>query len=141
MNRIAAIATLIVAAASVSPAFAQADGVKADIPFAFNVNGTSLSAGTYLIRTDGGGSHLLTLHNREDGNTIMTLGWAGDATGVKDNVLVFHRYGDKYFLSQIRTADSSMNYSFPATKAEKQARAVTEEAKLTTNTPVLIALK
>ena len=97
--------------------------------------------GTYTIRSNMGGSHVLSLLDRAHGSSIVTLAQPGDGTGVKDNVLVFHRYGDQYFLSEIRTQSSSMNYSFAATKAEKQAKSLTEEAKLKTSTPVLIALR
>jgi hypothetical protein len=42
--------------------------------------------------------------------------------------MVFHKYGNQYFLSEIRSADSSsMNLRLPVWKAEKRARMQTQE--------------
>ena len=139
--KITAAVALFFAAAYVAPAFAQTNGVQADIPFAFSVSGSTLPAGTYVIRASDSGSHILSVRERSHGASIITLASPGDSTGVKNNVLVFHRYGDQYFLSEIRTQDSSMNYGFSTSKAEKKAQTLTEEAKLPTNAPVLVALR
>jgi hypothetical protein len=58
----------------------------------------------------------------------------------QDNTLVFHKYGNQYYLSEIRSEGASMNIYFPVTKAEKRARAQVEEARLFVDDPVLIAL-
>jgi len=58
----------------------------------------------------------------------------------KDNTLVFHKYGNQYYLSEIRSAGAAIDVHFPTSKAEKQARAHVQEAGLFVNDPVLIAL-
>jgi len=132
---------LLLAATSIAPAFAQSNGVQAQIPFAFTISGTTLQAGTYLIHSGSGGSQVLSMLDRTHGGTILMLGAPGDSWAAKEDVLVFHQYGNQYFLREIRTRNSSMNYDFSETKAEKQARTVVEEAKLPTAAPVLIALR
>jgi hypothetical protein len=64
-----------------------------------------------------------------------------DSNASADNKLVFHRYGNQYFLSEIRTANSSLTCHLPTTKQEKWAKAQTQEASLRVNNDVLVALK
>ena len=70
----------------------------------------TLSAGQYEVRTiSSSGSHLLVINNREAGTGEMFLTHAVStphAQAGKGARLVFKRYGDQYFLSQIWLADS-----------------------------------
>lgn len=140
MKSTAAIA-LIFAAAYVAPAIAQENGVRASIPFAFSVNGSTLPAGTYVIRSGISSSHVVWLKDSSGKTGILTLGMPGEGSRAKDNVLVFHHSGDQYFLREIRTETSAMNYSFSESKAEKLAKSLPVEAGLRTDAPVLIALR
>jgi hypothetical protein len=115
--------------------------VQARIPFSFSVNGQTLPAGEYLIRSNIAGEYVLALQNRDKHSTVMTLGNPNQTAKPRANVLVFHRYGDQYFLSEIRTISSSMNYFFTPSKAEKWAKAHTEVAKGPEAAPILLALK
>jgi len=116
-----------------------AQAVKANVPFDFTINNTTVPAGTYTISstsadvlriTDQKHVHLLTTALMDSGN------------GAKANVLVFHKYGDRYFLSEIRSKDSStMNMRLPVWKSEKQARAAQiQEAGIPLSSDVLVAL-
>ncbi|HTC75260.1 MAG TPA: hypothetical protein VK684_06770, partial [Edaphobacter sp.] len=58
----------------------------------------------------------------------------------KVNQLVFHKYGDQYFLCEIRSEQSSLNVQLPTTKQEKRARTETQVAGLAVNNEVMIAL-
>jgi hypothetical protein len=55
------------------------------------------------------------------------------------NALVFHKYGDKYFLGEVLCASSNMHVGFNPSKREKTAR--TEEASMGTPTNIYLALK
>jgi len=91
--------------AALVSAHAQSSGsVVADIPFEFTVGGKSLSAGEYSVRTitPSGNTLLISGRNSHDAairltNSIQAREVTGKAT------LVFHRYGQRYFLSEVWT--------------------------------------
>lgn len=95
----------------------QEGSVVAKVPFAFSVQGKTLPAGTYTVRRlNDQNADFLVLRNAEGGEALPILtGLNGHAAGAG---LVFHRYGDEYFLSAIRT--SSGEHNLPQSKAEKK---------------------
>jgi hypothetical protein len=141
MKRTFAIA-LIVAATFITAgsAFAQEGQVKANVPFSFTVGNSTVPAGTYTISSRMTSPHLLSINNWDKGVHVLTIGQPDQDNPKLADKLVFHRYGNQYFLSEILCSDSSMNIHFATTKAEKRARTQTEEAGLFVSDPVLIAL-
>ncbi|HTV04557.1 MAG TPA: hypothetical protein VME86_04250 [Acidobacteriaceae bacterium] len=141
MKRIAtaalvAVATLFMAGS----ALAQDNVAKANIPFSFTVNSSVLPAGTYIISSDSSMSNVISLADRAKGVHILVLSETGPSAWANSSTMVFHKYGEKYFLREIRSADSSTDLRFPMTGAEKRARAEAEEARLDTNQNVTLAL-
>jgi hypothetical protein len=128
--------TLVAAGAS----FAQDQQLKATVPFNFTVGDSTLPAGTYTVGANTYSPDVLALRNREKHINILTIGRSDESNPRKVDVLVFHKYGNQYFLSQIRSEGASLNIDFTVTKAEKRARTQVEEAGLSVNDPVLIAL-
>jgi hypothetical protein len=142
MNRISAIA-LIVAASFVTAgsAMAQDHRAKATVPFNFTVNGNSLPAGTYTVGSEINSPNVITITDREKNIHILALTLPDANTPGSGNKLVFHRYGDQYFLSEVRCESTSMNVHLTTSKAEKRAKAqVQETAGLRVNNDVMIAL-
>jgi hypothetical protein len=116
-----------------------AQSVKATIPFNWTVNGSNVPAGTYTITCFPTDHHMLEIRN--GGNSVHILSMAlGEQSKGKDDVLVFHKYGDQYFLSEIRSSRASMELAFPATKAEQQAKSQTLEAGVPSSGDVVLAL-
>jgi len=116
-----------------------AQSVKATIPFNWTVNGTYVPAGTYTITALPTDHHLLEIRN--GGNSVHIISIAlDDGNKGKDNVLVFHQYGDQYFLSEIRSTAGSMELSFPTSKAEQRAKSQTLEAGVPSSSDVVVAL-
>ena len=75
-----------------------------DIPFAFLVGKTICPAGRYTITT-ATASGVLRIHNEDGSKSVMFLARLEQAKeGSKRSSLVFRRYGDTRFLSQIRPA-------------------------------------
>lgn len=141
MKNLTAIALFVVAtfiAAGTAPA--QDHMVKATVPFNFTIGDQTLPSGTYTIGSTVYAPNVLEIRNRDKKVEILSLGQPDQNNPRQDNMLVFHKYGNQYFLSEIRSESSSMNLHFPTTKAEKRARAQVEEAGLFVNDPVLIAL-
>ncbi|HMH11824.1 MAG TPA: hypothetical protein VK578_01830 [Edaphobacter sp.] len=142
MKRIAAV-TLIVAASFISAgtALAQDHKVTANIPFNFTLNGRSLPAGHYTIGSDSNSPNVLRIEDRDDSVYIMTMAMPDSGERQTNNTMLFHRYGNQYFLSSIRANSSLMNCHLTTSKQEKWAKAQTREAVLRVNDDVMIALK
>ncbi len=83
-----------------SGAFAQSPALKATIPFDFYAGAKLMPAGTYFVNTvaNQAGIHISSIG--EPGITLLTLPKL-NRDPVR-NLLVFHRYGETYFLSEIR---------------------------------------
>jgi hypothetical protein len=96
-----ALVGVLILALAASSAFAQSE-VRANIPFAFVVNKTTLPAGNYSIDRAGMTSDAVVIRGL-DGKTSQLAGtMSRGASKISDRTkLVFHRYGDRYFLSQI----------------------------------------
>jgi len=141
MKRIAAIALFVAATfITAGSAVAQDNRVKATVPFNFTVGEKTLPSGTYVISSRVSTPVLLGLSNWQKGVNVLTLGMPTQSGHEKANQLVFHKYGNHYFLSDIQCADYSMNIHFATTKAEKRVRTQTEQAGRFVDDPVLIAL-
>ena len=103
-------------------AFAQLPGipVRVNIPFDFQVRGTTLPAGEYEISRLSDESQVLevaNIHNRHEHVAIETDPVQGAIAN--HGKVVFHRYGDSYFLHEIWTAGLETGRELPATHQEK----------------------
>src|SRR6476619_4312196 len=82
--------------------------VTADIPFDFTVGETSMPAGKYIVPKHTKTNNLLLLTSREANKSAYAM--FNDrikSRGADKTVLVFHRYGNDYFLSQMWAAGES----------------------------------
>ena len=87
---------------------------KVQVPFDFRVGSSHLSAGHYTVFHVG--SHLV-LFQRNDGKAtaLIPVMVSDTPSGKSASKLVFNRYGNKYFLSQVWTAEDSQRHdSFPS---------------------------
>jgi hypothetical protein len=142
MKNIAAIALFVAAGfITAGSAMAQDHKVTATVPFDFSVDGTSLPAGHYTIGSDANTPHILTIRDWDKGVKVMAITLTDESNSKYDNKLVFHRYGNRYFLREIHANGASMNCRLVPSKQEKSAKASTEEASLRVNNDVMIALK
>lgn len=134
-------ATALLAAASLmAPTGVSAQSKhQATIPFDFTVGERLLPAGTYMIKPLAPG--LIAVHGWK-GKTLvstMTLVTPADEVSKNPDKLVFRRYGDQYFLSEIRGSLGEGVGSIVPSKLERrvqQQRAATANQDKTT-----IALK
>jgi len=142
MKRIAAVSLILAAGfLTAGSALAQERGIEANIPFAFSLNGRTLPAGHYTIASDSKTPEVLMIEDRNDSVHIMTLTMPGADESKKDNTLVFHKYGNQYFLTTIKANGASMNCHLTTSKQEKWAKAQTQEAALRIDNDVIIALE
>lgn len=141
MKHITAIALFLAATfITAGKAIAQDYAVQATIPFSFTVNGSQLPAGNYTLGSDITSPRLLKISDRTQHVNAMVLTRPNGDERQKANQLVFHKYGNQYFLSEIRSQSSSLNVQIPTTKEEKKARTETQVAGLPIHDEVMIAL-
>ena len=93
------------------------------VPFPFAVNGKTMNAGEYYISRDG--EHFVAIKDGSGKNTIFVLTHSVVTTEQQTSApkLVFHRYGDNYFLAQAWLSYSDDGRELSASGAErKQAK-------------------
>jgi hypothetical protein len=86
----------------ITTASAQTVKVKANIPFSFVVNRATMPAGEYLVESmdhDGG---VLAIRDSNSKTTNLVISNSCESVKAATHTkLIFHRYGDRYFLSQV----------------------------------------
>ncbi len=103
-----------------STAFGQSNqgGTIADIPFAFTVANHTLPAGRYTVTRLGETSlRISSPHNQ--GTVVLTHAAEGKAPESKGK-MVFHRYGESYFLSEVWVAGSGVGRKVFQSRAEEE---------------------
>lgn len=122
-----------------SGAFAQSGSTQANVPFAFSVSNTVLPAGHYQIAGNNYGASIL-IRNVEQGRSIFSTTVAYEKASAGTCELVFHRYGERYFLNQVLCPSKSLSVDLPITGREKRARMM-EEARGPAEDTVLVAMR
>jgi len=118
-------ATLLVLALLAVPGFVNAQSrqvIKAQVPFEFIVNGNIMPAGECSIEAQGDGLTYLLV--KSGSHRAFVIPNATESSTVPAQpTMVFHRYGDRYFLSSISRQGNNRGFALPAGKAEKELRA------------------
>jgi hypothetical protein len=110
----AALALLATTAAS-----AQTVNVKATVPFSFIVGRSTLPAGEYTLKATSNGQ-IVELRNFDAKINQLVLSNSCESRTGTQSKLVFHRYGDRYFLRQIWTEGNNWGHEIPMSKREKE---------------------
>ena len=102
-------------------AYADTITMKANIPFSFIVGKTTLPAGEYLVQAWGFSGNAISIRKLDHTATSMTMSiYCQSPKTPQQSKLVFHRYGDRYFLAQIWTAGSNSGHQFPKSQREAE---------------------
>ena len=97
--------------------------LRANIPFDFAVGGRTLPAGTYSVGSAqiSQDDLVILIRGVEGGSSSMNLTNPVQTASPKDKpTLVFHRYGDQYFLFQIWPAGASTGRELLKSRSERQ---------------------
>src|SRR5262249_36448342 len=95
--------------------------VLANIPFAFTAGDMVLPAGEYCVDKVEGGSSVLLIRCMEGKPAIMVPTLPAASHGPQDKTkLIFHCYGNRYFLAQVWSAGSSRGRELPKSVKEKE---------------------
>ncbi len=116
-----AVALLSLLGTLVMSGYAYSGRIMVDIPFAFTAGKATLPAGKYTVEQAGVINNTLLIRDAEGkGKTYLTV-MSNDTMQREQSKakLVFHRYGDTYFLSQIWEAGSSIAHEVPKSDAER----------------------
>jgi hypothetical protein len=100
-------------------AYAQSAKLKADVPFEFVVAGRTMPKGEYTIRALDAIDHALSISGKGQNASIFLANSCISLKPVQTE-LVFHRYGDQYFLSEIWTAGNEAGYQLPKSRREAE---------------------
>ena len=114
------ILTLLVAVASVTAVAAAknlSDTLRVDVPFEFIVGDKTMAAGEYQVKRIG--QSAMTISGRED--SAIRLSNPIESNKVQgQGKLVFHRYGENYFLAEVWTAGDTTGRKLLKSKQERQ---------------------
>lgn len=106
------------AALYASHAFAQEDAMQVKVPFAFHSGSQQMPAGVYTVEIQS--NQLVLLRGRSKSGYLMTNP-EETRTPSGTGKLIFHRYGEQYFLSEIWTRESRTGQRAVKTRQEKEA--------------------
>jgi hypothetical protein len=128
---------LFAAASFLSSSVAPAQPVaKAEIPFDFTCQQQVVPHGTYTISVRM--ERFIELRAKDGKVQAVSIIEPNVKVGDPGTKLIFHRYGDRYFLSEVQSANRELGMKLPMSKAERQTRL--NEAKLQRGDTALIAL-
>ncbi len=103
---------------------AQSRTLEADVPFAFEVGNKTIAAGSYRVETLLTGNGSLQVLRSNSGQVRLTISTMAIATNSRTSApsLIFHRYGNRYFLAQIRTGGGHVRVLYPSMQEKEVAR-------------------
>ncbi|HEX2715327.1 MAG TPA: hypothetical protein VHM88_24370 [Candidatus Acidoferrales bacterium] len=124
------LALFIIAAAGLGHA---QQSVMVNIPFEFVVGDRTLPAGDYDIQRPATGRPEVLLIHRTDGSaSAIVLTMPVEANDWQpESKLLFNRYGDRYFLSQIWTAGERFGRELYKSRAEKELASMETKREVT----------
>ena len=112
---------------------AQSTDTISKVPFTFNVGASVMPADTYRVSEFGGQTGVFLISGYRHSAILMSQ---PDGRTADDRPqLVFHKYGDQYFLREVRLAGNT-GFSLPESKQERQV----EERIASRSTPERIVV-
>jgi hypothetical protein len=115
VTRILSIGIALVAVAAVQ---AQDKTVTANVPFSFYMGRSAMPQGAYKVEELSHGA-MVRMGSTDAINAVITRAIAGKKQ-IEPARLVFHRYGESYFLAEIWTGDTSIGQGLAVSPREKE---------------------
>jgi hypothetical protein len=122
LNVILALSILTVGAVATASAQLPVIRVTAQIPFPFIVGEQTLPAGMYEVRRIGDDPYVLRIRNVDHSwdSAIFMTGLLDEGDSIRQSELVFHRYGDIYFLAAIMSPYEGIARELQPSKQERR---------------------
>jgi hypothetical protein len=128
---------LFAAASFLSSSDAPAQPIaEAVVPFDFTCQQQVVPHGTYTVSVLM--ERFIELRGKDGKVHAISTVEPNVKIGGPGTKLVFHRYGDRYFLSEVQTADRELGMKLPMSKTERQTQLT--EAQLQRGDTALIVL-
>jgi hypothetical protein len=99
--------SFLVSLATLPAAAKSVDGMRAQVPFDFHVGERLVEAGAYTIKSVTADEAILRISGDKGSASTMTNTGKESGNGKGHARLVFHKYGDQYFLAAVWGADST----------------------------------
>jgi|SRR5438477_9045499 len=113
-----AVFTMALLAALAAMAQGPSGDVLVNVPFAFVIDSHHMQPGRYVVTKAANG--VLRIHDTEVANNQMFLAVHSiESKTPNEAKLVFHRYGDTYFLAEVWNGND-IGKELPKSKAEKE---------------------
>lgn len=114
---------VVLAVGSAYAQLASPGVVKVNIPFSFTANQKAFPAGEYKVKNSGTARVLLiSAEDSSEQGLISTMDVEANQSSAQTK-LIFHRYGDQYFLSQVWVRGEASGHELPTTRTEKELMA------------------
>lgn len=113
--------SFLVSLAALPAAAKSVDGMRVQVPFDFHVGDSLIEAGAYTIKSVTDDEQLLRISGDKGMAATTTNSGRERGNGEGRARLVFHKYGDQYFLSAIWGSDST-GRTLSETKRERNLR-------------------
>jgi hypothetical protein len=108
-------------AATLPSTFAQSgQPLTVDLPFGFQISGQQFPSGKYQVTASPGQTAVLIRGVDCKRATFSLTNGIQSGTASEKSTLVFHRYGDRYFLSQIWLGGSNSGRVLMTSPAERE---------------------
>jgi hypothetical protein len=108
---------------SAGAAYGQRGRLIAQVPFNFVVDGKTMAAGKYDVTPINDGGSVLAIRSSDAKSQLISQTNTGEQAKPNAELnarLVFHRYGDTYFLSQIWMAGEETSRQLRRTSQERE---------------------
>ena len=119
-NRVARLLSVGIALAAVAAVHAQDKTVTANVPFSFHMGSSLMPQGAYRVSESSSGVVVRIMAMQSDASKASTTVHVNGKKQIEPARLVFHRYGEDYFLAQIWTGDSSNGQAIALSPREKE---------------------
>ena len=101
-------------------------GVVADVPFNFTVDTVKMPAGEYTVQPLSTANGVIQMLNVETGKSVLVSAPASlsnhKGQAAERGMIIFHRYGDRYFFSEVWTPNGLRGRTQPS-KLEREIEA------------------
>jgi hypothetical protein len=120
--KLSKLATLVLTLAAAGAVYAQSPTMTANVPFNFVISGQTMPAGKYTIN-DLGSAHTVAIRQADAKAAAVAITSNVEQPGPGGPTpMVFHRYGNRYFLSQVWVA-GSYRCTFAPSRIERELSA------------------
>jgi len=112
---------LVLSSMAASQVARAQEPLAVNIPFAFVVGNATLPAGEYRVQKRDGNADVLLIHCLDPSESAVVITNAAEAKELQsESKLLFNRYGNRYFLSQVWTAGSMRGRQLLKSPREKE---------------------